>query len=143
MPIAQALEAAYAAGLDLVKVSPNPENPVCRIMDYGKYRFEQQKKEKEAKKNQNRVDVKEIKLSVGIGDHDYGFKLRAGRSFLEDGDKVKVSIRFRGREMAHTELGTEMLLRFAGDCEDIGVIEKQAKLEGRSVSLVIVPKPSK
>ena len=143
MSAAEAYDLAVEAGLDLVKIAPNAVPPVCRIMDYGKFRFEQAKKLKEARKNQNIVDIKEVKLSVGIGDHDYDFKLRAAIKFLSDGDKVKASIRFRGREMAHTELGSELLMKFAGDCGEVGSVEKAPKLEGRSVSLMIAPKSSK
>ena len=143
LPIAQALQAAYDAGLDLVKIAPGAAPPVCRIMDYGRYKFEQSKRQKEARKNQNIIELKEVKLSVGIGDHDYDFKLRNAHRFLDDGDKVKVSLRFRGREMAHTDLGRQMLLRFAQDCEEQGTVEKAPKLEGRSMSLVIASKTSK
>ncbi len=143
MSASEAYDLAVEAGLDLVKIAPNAVPPVCRIMDYGKFKFEQAKKQKEARKNQNVVDIKEVKLSVGIGDHDYDFKLRAAIKFLSDGDKVKASIRFRGREMAHTELGSELLMKFAGDCGEVGSVEKAPKLEGRSVSLMIAPKPAK
>ncbi len=143
MTSAQALAAARNAGLDLVKIAPGAVPPVCKIMDYGKFKFEQAKKLRETKRNQNVVSVKEVKLSVGIGDHDYDFKLRAARRFLEDGDKVKVSIRFRGREMAHTDLGGELLNRFTADCSEVGALEKAAKMEGRSMSLVISPKTNK
>jgi translation initiation factor IF-3 len=140
VPISQALQAAYDAGLDLVKIAPGAVPPVCRVMDYGKYKFEQAKRLKEARKNQNIVEVKEVKLSVGIGDHDYEFKLRNALRFLEDGDKVKASVRFRGREMAHTDLGRQVLMRFAEDCAEKGTMERAPKLEGRSMSLIIASK---
>lgn len=143
MSSSEARNLAAEAGMDLVKIAPAATPPVCRIMDYGRYKFEQSKKLKEARKNQNIVDIKEVKLSVGIGEHDYDFKLRAAIRFLSDGDKVKSSIRFRGREMAHTDLGSELLLKFAADCAEVGTVEKDPKLEGRTVSLVIAPKASK
>ena len=139
--VAQA--AAREAGLDLVKIAPGAVPPVCKIMDCGKFKFEQAKKLRETRKNQNVVDVKEVKLSVGIGAHDYDFKLRNAQKFLSDGDKVKVSIRFRGREMTHTDLGAELLNRFAGDCAEVGTVEKPPKLEGRQMALVITAKTNK
>ena len=123
--------------------SPKTEPPVCKIMDYGKFKFEQAKKLREAKKNQNIVEIKEIKLSIGIGEHDYDFKLRNALRFLEDGDKVKVSVRFKGREMAHVDFGTALLNKFANNCSDKGIVEKPPKLEGRSMSLVIASKTGK
>jgi len=143
VPAAQALNTAYDAGLDLVKIAPGAVPPVCRIMDYGKFKFEQSKKQREARKNQNIVELKEIKLSVGIGEHDYAFKLRSALGFLNEGDKVKVSIRFRGREMAHTDLGRAAIMRFAEDCAEVSAIEKPPKLEGRSMSLILSSKISK
>ncbi len=140
---AAAQAAARNAGLDLVKIAPNAVPPVCKIMDYGKFKFEQAKKLRETRKNQNVVDVREVRLSVGIGAHDYDFKLRSALKFLADGDKVKVSIRFRGREMTHTDLGTALLNRFAEDCGEVGAVEKPAKLEGRQMSLIIASKPGK
>lgn len=140
---AAAQAAARNAGLDLVKIAPNAVPPVCKIMDYGKFKFEQAKKLRETRKNQNVVDVREVRLSVGIGAHDYDFKLRSALKFLADGDKVKVSIRFRGREMTHTDLGTALLDRFAADCGESGTVEKPAKLEGRQMSLIIASKPGK
>jgi len=143
VPVAKALSAAYDAGMDLVKIAPGAVPPVCRIMDYGKFKFEQSKKQREARKNQNIVELKEIKVSVGIGEHDYAFKLKSALSFLGEGDKVKVSIRFRGREMAHTDLGRNAILRFAEDCAAVGTVEKAPKLEGRSMSLIIASKIGK
>ena len=126
--------------LDLVKISPNAKPPVCRVMDYGKYRFEQTKREKEAKKNQRVMDVKEIRMSPGIGDNDFNTKLKNGMKFLADGDRLKVTIRFRGREMAHTEIGKELLTKFAEQCADVGTMDKDAKLEGRNMSMFMSPK---
>ncbi len=143
VPIREAQALARAAGLDLVKIAPGANPPVCRLMDYGRYKFEQAKKQREAKKNQNVIELKEVKLSVGIGSHDYDFKLRNAARFLGDGDKVKASVRFKGREMAHTELGTALLNKFALDLVDKGTVEKPAKLEGRTMSLIMVSNTSK
>ena len=139
----EALVLAKNEGLDLVKIAPNADPPVCKIMDYGKYKFEQAKKQREARKNQNIVDIKEIKLSIGIGDHDYDFKLRNAIKFLDEGDKVKASIRFKGREMAHIDFGTALLNKFADDCSEKGSVEKPPKLEGRSMSLLKASKSGK
>ena len=135
----KALEKAYDAGMDLIEVSPNAEPPVCKILDYGKYKYEQQKKANEAKKKQKTVEVKEIKLRPTIEDHDYGVKLKNARRFIEDGNKVKVTLRFRGREMAHMDLGMEVLKRFEGDMEDIAKVDQPAKPEGRQVMMVMSP----
>lgn len=135
----EALEMANTANLDLVMVAPNAKPPVCRIMDYGKYRFEQQKKEKEARKNQKVINLKEIRLSPSIEEHDFNTKLRNARKFLEKGDKVKASIRFRGRMITHSELGRNVLERLAKECEDVGSIEAKPKMEGRSMFLVLAP----
>ena len=143
MPIANAMRVAFNRGLDLVKIAPQAVPPVCKVMDYGKFRFEQAKREKEARKNQHVVDIKEVQLSVGIGIHDYNVKLGHAKRFIGDGDKVKVSVRFRGREMAHTSLGQELLLKFAEECADIAVVEKAPKLEGRQMLLFLAPKPAK
>ncbi len=129
---------ATEKGLDLVKIAPQAVPPVCKIMDYGKYRFEQQKKEKEAKKNQHVVEVKELRLSLNIDTHDFNTKAAQAAKFLKSGDKVKVSIRFRGREMAHTALGAEVLTRFAETVEG-AVVEKQPKLEGRTMAMFMSP----
>ena len=136
-----ALKIAEERGFDLVKIAPNSTPPVCRIMDYGKFRFEQTKKEKEAKKNQHTIEIKEIRMSPGIGDNDFNTKLKSGQKFLADGDRVKVSVRFRGREMAHTDIGTELLNDFAAKCSDIAVLDKAPKLEGRNMSIFLSPKP--
>ena len=130
---------AQEKGLDLVKIAPQAVPPVCKIMDYGKYRFEQQKKEKEAKKNQRVVEIKEVRLSLNIDTHDFNTKAAQSAKFIKGGDKVKVSIRFRGREMAHTALGQEVLTRFAEAVEG-AVVEKQPKLEGRSMAMFLGPK---
>lgn len=143
VPIAEALEAAEAASMDLVMISPNADPPVCRLMDYGKYKFEQSKRQREARKNQNVIEVKEIKLSVGIGDHDYEFKLRNAHKFLDEGDKVKVSVRFKGRGITHPDLGRDIIMRFVEDCAEKGTMEKQPKLDGRIMSLVIASKTAK
>jgi len=135
----EALEIAIARGYDLVKIAPKAEPPVCRIMDYGKFRFEQAKKEKEAKKNQHVVEIKEVRLSAKIDVHDFEFKAKAAQKFLENGDKVKVSIRFRGREMAHTSIGIGIMERFAESCKPIGVMEKAPKLEGRQMTMFLAP----
>ncbi len=136
----EALELAEKKSLDLVKIAPQANPPVCKIMDYGKFRFEQAKKEKEARKNQHIVDIKELRLSPGIDVHDFDVKLRNALRFLQDGDKVKVAVRFRGREMAHTSIGQELLKRFAEGCAEFGTLEKAPKLEGRSMLMFISPK---
>ena len=133
---------AQEKDLDLVKIAPQATPPVCRIMDYGKFRFEQQKKEKEAKKNQKTVEIKEIRLSLNIDTHDFNTKLGHAEKFLAAGDKVKVSIRFRGREMAHTNLGAEVMQRFAEAVQN-GTVEKLPKLEGRSMTMFITPNVGK
>ena len=126
--------------LDLVKISPMAKPPVCKIMDYGKYRFEQAKREKEAKKNQRVMEVKEIRMSPSIGENDLQTKLKAALKFLADGDRVKVSIRFRGREMAHTNIGEQILRDFADKCSELANLDKQPKLEGRNMSMFLSPK---
>lgn len=143
MSSAEALKIAEEEGFDLVMIAPNAAPPVCRIMDYGKYRFEQAKREKMNRKAQKVVETKEIWLSPGIGDHDMDFKVKNALSFIADGDKVKVTVRFRGREMAHTELGTILLKQFADKCAETAVVEKPAKLEGRRMSMFMAPKPNK
>ncbi|SDC26012.1 bacterial translation initiation factor 3 (bIF-3) [Shouchella lonarensis] len=139
----EALEMAQNANLDLVCVAPNAKPPVCRIMDYGKFRYEQQKKDKEARKKQKVITVKEVRLSPTIEDNDFNTKLRNARKFLEKGDKVKASIRFRGRAITHSSIGRDVLERLAKECEDIAVIESRPKMEGRSMFLVMAPKPEK
>ena len=143
IPIEKAIEAAYAADLDLVCISPNAEPPVCKIMDFGKYRFEQAKREKEAKKNQKVMDVKEIRLGLSIDLHDFETKGKHAIRFLQDGDKVKVSIRFRGRELGHPEIGLETMKRFAEFCQDYATVEKAAKMEGRNMLMFLAPKSGK
>jgi len=138
-----ALARAINKGLDLVEISPNAKPPVCRIMNYGKFRFEQAKREKEVRKNQKVVHVKEIKLSPVIEEHDISYKLKNAQKFLQEGDKVKVSMRFRGREMNYISHGEKVLLKFAGSLDDIGVIDKRPKLEGRQMIMFISPKAEK
>ena len=141
MSAREALQLAAERNLDLVKIAPTANPPVCRIMDYGKYRFEQQKKEKEARKNQRVVDTKEIRLSLNIDTNDFNTKVNHAKRFLKEGNKVKASIRFRGREMAHTDLGQEVMKRFAQVMSEFAVIEKQPKLEGRSMQMFLAPLP--
>jgi translation initiation factor IF-3 len=146
MGIVSAQEAqriAYDNGLDLVKIAPQAVPPVCKVMDYGKYLFEQRKREKEAKKNQKTVDVKEIRLSLNIDTNDFNTKIKQACKFLKSGDRVKVSIRFRGREMAHAELGKDVMQRAADALSEFGVIDKAPKLEGRSMIMFVSAKPSK
>ena len=138
-----AMDKAAERNLDLVKIAPKAEPPVCRVMDYGKFRFEQAKREKEAKKNQKVMEIKEVRLSLNIDTGDFNTKVNHALRFLRDGNKVKVSIRFRGREMAHTELGIDVMQRFADACSETGSVEKAAKLEGRSMLMFLVPKSSK
>ena len=141
MSAQEALKIAVERELDLVKIAPGSNPPVCKVMDYGKFRFEQAKKEKEAKKNQRVIEIKEIRMSPGIGENDFNTKLKNGQKFLNDGDRVKVSVRFRGREMAHTDIGKELLDRFAEECADIANLDKNPKLEGRNMSMFLSPKP--
>lgn len=136
----EAKQTAQDAGLDLVEISPNADPPVCRIMDYGKYRYEDSKKKAAAKKKQKQMQIKEVKFRPGTDAGDYEVKLRNLRRFLEDGDKVKVTMRFRGREMAHQELGLEMLQEVERDLEEIGTVEQYPKLEGRQMVMVVAPK---
>lgn len=140
MSASQALAEAESMNLDLVKIAPQAKPPVCKIMDYGKYRFEQAKREKEARKNQHVVDVKEIRLSLNIDTHDFNTKLAHAKRFVESGNKIKVSIRFRGREMGHPELGMDVMQKFAEACAEFANIEKPAKLEGRSMLMFLGPK---
>lgn len=139
-PIREALQIAFDANLDLVNVAPTAKPPVCRIMDYGKFRYETQKKEKEARKNQKIVDIKEIRLSATIDEHDFQTKLRNAVKFLGEGDKVKASVRFRGREIAHSEIGRRVLERLATETADISSQERAPKLEGRSMIMILTPK---
>ena len=140
MSSAEAQKIADEQDLDLVMISPNAKPPVCKIMDYGKYRFEQNKKVKEAKKNQHVMDVKEIRMSPGIGENDFNTKLKNGQKFLADGDRVKVTVRFRGREMAHTNIGEKLLRDFAAKCAEVANLDKEPKLEGRNMSIFLSPK---
>lgn len=135
----EALEIAEKANLDVVLVAPTAKPPVARIMDYGKFRFEQQKKDKEARKNQKIIVMKEVRLSPTIDEHDFDTKLRNARKFLEKGDKVKCSIRFKGRAITHKEIGQKVLDRFAKECEDLCTIEQRPKMDGRSMFLVLAP----
>ena len=138
-----ALAIADEKGLDLVKISPQATPPVCKLMNYGKFRFEQGKREKEAKKNQHVVEIKEIRMSPGIDIGDFNTKLKNAQKFIADGNRVKVSVRFRGREMAHTDIGKELLERFADECAETANLDKGAKLEGRMMSIFLSPKTGK
>ena len=132
---------AENAGLDLVEISPNAEPPVCKIMDFGKYKYEQQKRESEARKKQKIIEIKEIKFRPGTDTHDYDVKMRNVFKFLENGDKVKITLRFRCREMAHLNLGRELLERVAGDVQEMGKVENMPKMEGRQMTMMIGPIP--
>ena len=143
MSAAEALKIADEQGLDLVKISPQAVPPVCKLMNYGKYRFEQSKREKEARKNQHVVEIKEIRMSPGIDVGDFNTKLKNAQKFIADGNRVKVSVRFRGREMAHTDIGRELLDRFAAQCAETANLDKPAKLEGRMMSIFLSPKAGK
>lgn len=143
MSAAQAQRIADEQGLDLVKISSQATPPVCKLMDYGKFRFEQGKREKEAKKNQHVVEIKEIRMSPGIDVGDFNTKLKNAQKFLADGNRVKVSVRFRGREMAHTDIGKDLLVRFAEQCAEVATLDKEPKLEGRSMSIFLSPKTGK
>ena len=139
----QALAIAEEKGLDLVKISPQAVPPVCKLMDYGKFRFEQSKKEKEARKNQHVVEIKEVRMSPNIDVGDFNTKLKNAQKFISDGNRVKVSVRFRGREMAHTEIGRGILDRFAEACAETAVLDKPCKMEGRSMVMFLAPKNNK
>lgn len=143
MSVPEALKRAEEEGLDLVEVSPNATPPVCKILDYGKYKYEQQKKAAEARKNQKTVDVKEVKIRPGIEEHDYQVKLKNARKFLEKGDKVKVTMRFRGREMAHQDIGMDLLKRMIEEVSDVGKVDLQPKLEGRQMIMVLSAETAK
>ncbi len=138
-----ALKLAVEKNLDLVKIAPMATPPVCKIMDYGKYRYEQAKRDKEARKNQKTVEIKEVRMSLNIDTHDLNTKVSHARKFLRDGDKVKVSVRYRGREMAHPEMGKGLLEQFVQACGEDGVMEKAPKMEGRSLAMFIAPKTTK
>ncbi len=143
MSAAQAQHIADEQGLDLVKISPQATPPVCKLMDYGKFRFEQGKREKEAKKNQHVVEIKEVRMSPGIDTGDFNTKLKNAQKFIADGNRVKVSVRFRGREMAHTEIGRDLLVRFAEATAETATLDKEPKMEGRSMSIFLSPKTGK
>ncbi len=138
---AQALQMAEEAGLDLVEISPNATPPVCKIMDFGKFKYEQQKKEAEARKKQKIIEIKEVKFRPGTDKHDYDVKMRSVLKFLGNGDKVKVTLRFRGREMAHQDLGRQLLEQIAEDITDYGKVENMPKMEGRQMVMMIGPLP--
>ena len=140
MSAKDAMKLAREAELDLVKIAPTAKPPVCKIVDYGKYRYEQMRKEKEAKKKQKTIDIKEVRFSPNIDTNDLNTKINQARKFLSKGDKVKVSIRFRGRELAHTEIGIDILNNFAAQLEDVAVVEKPAKVEGRSMVMFLAEK---
>jgi len=140
MPTREALRKAIDSGLDLVEISPNADPPVCRIMDYGKYKYEEDQKRKQARKHQIRQEVKEIKFHVGTEENDYQVKLRNIRKFLQEGDKVKLTLQFRGRENAHKELGMDMMKRVLQDLSDAGTTEQPAKQMGRNVTAMIAPR---
>ena len=137
----QALKVAEEHEMDLVLISPQAKPPVCKIMDYGKFRFEQTKKEKEARKNQRVIEIKEIRMSPGIGENDFNTKLKNGQKFLLDGDRLKVTVRFRGREMAHTSIGEQLLTSYADQCSEIAAMDKNPKMEGRNMFMFLSPKP--
>ena len=143
MSAAEAMHMAMDADLDLVKISPNAVPPVCKLMDYGKFRFEQTKREKEAKKNQHVVEIKEVRMSPSIDVGDFNVKLRNAQKFLSEGNRVKVTVRFRGRELAHTEIGKTQLLKFAEQCGEVASLDKEPKLEGRHMSIFLSPKVNK
>jgi translation initiation factor IF-3 len=140
MPIKEALAQAAEAHLDLVEVAPQASPPVCRIMDYGKFKYQQSKKQQEARRRATTIQVKEVKVRPKIEEHDMGFKLRNARRFLEDGDKVKISVIFRGREIAHTDRGFRILAQMAEALAEVGNVEQNPKLEGRNLSMIVTPK---
>jgi translation initiation factor IF-3 len=140
LPVREALRIAQEKGLDLVMVAADASPPVCKIMDYGRHKFEQEKRTREARKKQHTVSLKEVTLSYKIGEHDYQVRLRAVRKFIQEADKVKITIRFRGREMQHQALGTNVLMRFAKDCVDIAIIERDPRAEGRTLFIILAPK---
>lgn len=140
LPIARALEIAEEKKLDLVLVSPNAQVPVCKIMNYGKYKFEQAKKEKEAKKKQKIQETKELRITPNIEEHDFGFKAKNAKKFIEDGNKVKITVRFRGRELNNVKMGENVLNDFAKKLEDVAVVEKTPKLEGKNMFIILAKK---
>ena len=140
MPITSAIEAAEEVGLDLVEISPNSDPPVCKILDYGKFKFQEQKKKNEARKKQKVVELKEIKLRPNIDIHDYDVKARSMHRFFEEGDKVKITLRFRGRELAHPELGMKLLQKVKADFEPIAKVEYEPRMEGRQMIMILAPR---
>ena len=136
----EALTMAANAGLDLVEIAPNADPPVCKILDFGKFKYEEQKKKNEARKKQKIIEVKEIKLRPSIDDHDYEVKMRSMNKFIEEGDKVKVTMRFRGRELAHQELGMNVLMRVRDDLDEIAKVEQMPRMEGRQMTMVVAPR---
>jgi translation initiation factor IF-3 len=136
----EGLDMAVDAGLDLVEIAPNADPPVCKILDFGKYKYEEQKKKNEAKKKQKVIEVKEVKFRPSIDDHDYDVKMRSMTKFIGEGDKVKVTMRFRGRELAHQELGMDVLMRVKGDLDAIAKVEQFPRMEGRQMTMVVSPK---
>jgi translation initiation factor IF-3 len=136
----EALDMAADAGLDLVEISPNADPPVCKILDFGKYKYEEQKKKNEARKKQKVIEVKEVKFRPSIDDHDYDVKMRSMQKFIGEGDKVKVTMRFRGRELAHQEIGMNVLMRVKGDLDEIAKVEQFPRMEGRQMTMVVSPK---
>jgi translation initiation factor IF-3 len=140
VPRNEALAKAIEAGFDLVEVSPNADPPVCKILDFGKYKYEEQKRRNEARKKQKVIEVKEIKLRPGIDDHDYDVKMRSMLKFIDEGDKVKVTMRFRGRELAHQELGMNVLMRVKDDLDKVAKVEQVPRMEGRQMTMVMSPK---
>ncbi len=141
MPLRDALRVAAEKNLDLVAVAPNAKPPVCRIMDFGKYKYEQSKREKESRRNQKIITLKEVKVRPNIEDHDFLVKLKNARRFLEDGDKVKATVMFRGREITHPELGRRLLIRLAKELEGLATVEREPKVEGRNMVMILNPKP--
>ena len=139
----EALRMAEDEGLDLVEIQPNADPPVCKVMDFGKFRFEQQKRDKEAKKKQKVITLKEVKLRPNIEDHDYEVKKKNAQRFIADGDKVKVTIMFRGRELAHPELGRQILVRMANEMKEPAIVEREPKIEGRNMFMILTPRPAK
>jgi len=140
MPTRQALEMAEEQQLDLVKIAPTAKPPVCKIMDYGKYRFEQSKKEREIRKNQKVITIKEVRLSATIEDHDVEVRYKNAVKFLQEGNKVKVSIRFRGRQVTHSEIGMDIMQEFAEKIKDYGIVERRPLIEGRNMSMILAPR---
>jgi translation initiation factor IF-3 len=136
----EALDMAAEAGLDLVEIAPNADPPVCKILDFGKYKYEEQKKKNEAKKKQKVIEVKEVKFRPSIDDHDYDVKMRSMQKFIGEGDKVKVTMRFRGRELAHQELGMDVLMRVKDDLDPVAKVEQFPRMEGRQMTMVVSPK---